>query len=263
MCGIAQSRINARRFSVMLPTILCFIVAASIASAQTSPSLRLGVFGAYGGAQTDQLLSIEDAWSPQFSDLSGSYWNSGVVVQFPFTTGNGVNIGLLVQGGYHSATLAQNIPGPELLSLNPDGSFALATTEFQSEISDKSMLLDLAIDLELAGMIFNAGVSTGYRVDVRGQERFAITGPPGIVFDPDLGGSKLIDSVTAEFSSWDEETVDAFVIGPYASLGYRFVSDNLSIDLAAETRLLWTVAIPDATKPLWTYGGTMRVMYAL
>lgn len=251
----------------MLPTILCFVVATSIASAQTSPSLRLGVFGAYGGAQTDQLLSIEDNWSPQFSALSGSYWNSGVVVQFPFTTGNGVNIGLLVQGGYHSATLAQNIPGPELPSLNPDGSFALATTEFQSEISDKSMLLDLAIDLELAGMIFNAGVSTGYRVDVRGQTRFAITGPPGVVLDPYLVGSKLIDSVTIKISSWDEETLDPFinefVIGPYASLGYRFVIDNLSIDLAAETRLLWTVAIPDATKPLWTYGGTMRVMYAL
>jgi hypothetical protein len=92
-----------------------------------------------------------------------------------------------------------------------------------------------------------------------------LTGPPGAKFDPfivdDIG--TMIDSATIEISAWDDETVDAFVIGPYASLGYRFVIDELSIDVAAETRLLWPAAIPSAKESMWTYGGIVRVMYAL
>jgi hypothetical protein len=140
-----------------------------------------------------------------------------------------------------------------------------ATTEYRAEITDRVLLFDLAVDLELSGITLNAGMSAGYRADVRGQLLIVLTSPPGAAFDPYLleEGRKLNDSATLVVGTWDDETVDAFVIGPYASLGYRFIIDDLSIDVAAESRLLWNVAIPDATRPMWTYGGIVRVMYAL
>jgi hypothetical protein len=91
----------------------------------------------------------------------------------------------------------------------------------------------------------------------------SIVDPPGARLDPFVANGVLEDSATVLISSWETVDVETFAFGPYASLGYRFTFDDLSIDLAAETRLLWPVAIPHATQSMWTYGGILRVMYAL
>lgn len=250
----------------MIPFIMIFLLAAGIVTAQTSPSLRLGVFGAYGGAQSDQSIFTQSCFScPVISDFSGTYANGGVVLQLPFNGGEGLHLGLLAQIGYHSATLDETVPGDQLPSLDSNGNVVIATTEYRAEIADHILLFDLAVDLELSGITLNAGMSAGYRADVRGQLLYVLTSPPGAAFDPYLleEGRKLIDSATLVVGTWDDETVDAFVIGPYASLGYRFTIDDVSIDAAAETRLLWPVAIPSAKESMWTYGGILRVMYAL
>jgi hypothetical protein len=244
-------------------SIIVFLLCAGIASAQTSPTLRLGVFGSYGGAQTDQSIFTQPCLScPDLNALSGFFVNGGVVLQLPFTNGDGLNVGLLTQVGYHHASLKETVPGDVLPSLDQDGNVVYSSTEYRADISDKLLLLDLAVDLVMSGITLNTGMSAGYRSDVRGQLLYALTSPPGAKFDPFLIGV-LIDSSTIEIGTWDDEAVDAFVIGPYASLGYRFVIDDLSIDVAAESRLLWNVAIPDAAQPMWTYGGILRVMYAL
>lgn len=250
------------QFLAIMASLLC----AGITSAQTSPSLRLGVFGAYGGAQSDQSVFTQPCLScPVISDFSGTYANGGIVLQLPLSGGEGLHIGLLTQIGYHSATLDETVPGDQLPSLDSNGNVINVTTEYRAEIADRILLFDLAVDLELSGITLNAGISTGYRADVRGQLLYVLTSPPGAAFDPYLleEGRKLIDSATLVIGKWDDETVDAFVIGPYASLGYRFTIDDVSIDAAAETRLLWPVAIPNATRSIWTYGGVLRVMYAL
>lgn len=170
----------------MLPIIVLFMLAAGIASAQISPSLRLGVFGAYGGAQTDQSFqTLPSCGCREFNALSGKYWNGGIVVQIPFTTGDGINVGLLAQAGYHNAFLAETVQSDRLPPLGQDGSVVLATTEFRADVTDRLLLLDLAVDLELSGITLNAGMSAGYRTDVRGQKLFALTSPPGAAFDPD------------------------------------------------------------------------------
>ncbi|RPI68538.1 MAG: hypothetical protein EHM43_04585 [Ignavibacteriae bacterium] len=247
-------------------SIIVFLLCAGVATAQTSPSLRLGVFGTYGGAQTDQSIFTQPCLScPDFNALSGTIVNGGIVLQLPFTSGDGINVGLLAQVGYHYASLKETVPGDDLPSLDQDGNVVYSSTEYRADISDELLLLDLAIDLVMSGITLNAGMSAGYRVDVKGQLLYALTSPPGAKFDPFLIGDEgvLIDSSTIEIGRWDDETVDAIVIGPYASLGYRFVVDDLSIDVAAESRLLWNAAIPDATQPMWTYGGILRVMYGL
>lgn len=243
---------------------IVFLLCAGIVSAQTLPSLRLGVFGAFGGAQTD--ISHQTVCEcPQFSALTGTYWDGGMVSQISFTNGQGLNIGLLAQVGYQSATLAQTIPGGKDPYLDQDGNVVFTTTEYRAEITDELVMFDLAVDLVLSGVTLDLGASVGYRNDVRGQTIFALIDPPGAKFDPYLlpPGTILIDSATAVFDTWDEENTDDVVLGPYASLGYRFVIDNFSVDLAAETRLLWTAAIPSTTSPMWMYGGIVRVMYAL
>lgn len=249
---------------VPLVTVFVFLFWTGLTSAQTSPSLRLGVFGAYGGAQTDP--SNQTACEcPQFSALTGTYWNGGMVAQIPFTNGQGFNIGLLTQLGYHGATLAQTIPGDRLPSLDQNGNVVYVTTEYRADITDELIMLDVAADLELSGVTLDLGASVGYRNDVRGQTTYALTDPPGAKLDPYLlpPGAQLIDSSTAVIDTWDEENTDDVVVGPYASLGYRFVIDNFSVDLAAETRLLWTAALPNASDPMWTYGGILRVTYGI
>lgn len=163
----------------MLPIILIFLSAAVITSAQTSPSLRLGVFGAYGGAQSDQSIFTQSCFScPVISDFSGTYANGGVVLQLPFNGGEGLHIGLLAQIGYHSATLDETVPGDQLPSLDSNGNVVIATTEYRAEIADHILLFDLAVDLELSGITLNAGMSAGYRADVRGQLLYVLTSPP-------------------------------------------------------------------------------------
>jgi hypothetical protein len=246
-------------------SICVLLLCAGIASAQTSTTIRLGVYGAFGGTHAEQSWSLDDCLCPHFDALSGTYAGGGVVAMMPFTTGEGLNVGWLAQLGYHGATLAQSIPGDRLPSLDQDGNVVYPTTEYRADIKDDLVMLDLAVDLVLSGVTLDLGASVGYRNDVKGQTTYALTDPPGAKFDPYIlpPNVRLIDSATAVIDTWDEETTDDVVIGPYASLGYRFVIDNFSVDLAAETRLLWTSAIPNTTVPMWMYGGILRVMYAL
>lgn len=251
-----------RRFLLLILSLTSIVVRVA-----AEDNIHIGAYFSYGGASTaEKVPTFQDCNCPAYSDIRGDLIAGGIVVQLPFSVGDGLNVGLLGQFGYGTISLSQVQPGDRLPSLDQDGNVVYSTTEHRLIIDQQGALIDVAADLTYSGLTLDVGLTALFNAKVSGRKTLELVEPPDAAFDPFLPGpgeGVLEDEDTYLIQEWNESGVKSVSYGIYGALGYTLDFGIITTTLAAESRLLWVVAIPDATAPLWTYGGVLRVMLDL
>lgn len=229
-------------------------------------AVHVGAYFSYGGAAPTVQQSKTACDCPTYNDIRGDLIAGGVAMYLPLSVGDGFSLGLLGQFGYGSIALGQVIPLGRIPSLDPDGNVVYSTMEYQLSIDQQGVLLDAAADLTYSGLTIDIGVTALFSTNVTGRNTLELVDPPDAEFDPFVpapGEGRLEDEDTYVLQEWDESAVSSVSYGVYGAIGYTHDFGIITTTLAAESRFLWVVAIPDATAPLWTYGGVLRVMLDL
>jgi hypothetical protein len=159
----------------------CFVVMC-IAASLSINAHEFGVKGGYGWSSTPQTMTGAYPFGANYTALDGTFFSTDAFYRTSFSSGDGINIGVIGQLGYTRYDVDDLVVGDKLPSLDSGGN--VVWTTFSTGLLCVVEAMDVAVgaSFTLGGFTLDVGAASLVPVNVEGTETFYADGLA--IFDP-------------------------------------------------------------------------------